>query len=297
MLLPSVLGFIFFLFLIPSSVFADNLLLNSSFEDITNGSPGSWTKSPSTAILSTSTTSKTGTASATINKTNSSTGSIYLYQDVDVEPDAFYSLSGYAVKNSSNFSWVILRISWRNSSTEISKSDSSQLTLDSSDFQELKIDSAQAPSQAIKARIELVANIVTVNPSNPALFDDINFSQVPIPDQPTPTPIPLPTNTPVPNTPVPSKTPTPAPTATKTPTPSPTKAPTKITPTKVDAKENKPTAILGASTIEEKPTPTPTAKPEETTNYIPLVLIGMGIVFLAGFAILSYPQLQFWKKQ
>ncbi len=75
-----------FLFL-PRGVFAANLLLNSSFENIENGAPSLWTKNVSTATLSVSSNAKTGTASASINKTNNTTGLIYLYQDVDVECD------------------------------------------------------------------------------------------------------------------------------------------------------------------------------------------------------------------
>jgi len=266
-----------FLFVLPlvNSSLAANLILNSSFEDPASGSPTSWTKNVSTATLSTSTTAKTGTSSASINKTNSTTGLIYLYQDVDVEPDAFYSMSGYAIKNSSNFSWVILRISWRSSTAEISKTDSSQLTSDSSDFQLLKIDSGQAPSQAVKARVELAANIVTVNPSNPVLFDDIDFFQIPAPDQPTPTP--APTSTPT-QTPTPTKTPTPTPIP-NTPTANPL-----------------PTDILGESTESGSfISPTETRlkknvlisnKSKSSNNVVQKISIGIGGIFLIACAIL-----------
>lgn len=201
--------FAFLLFSFPQKTFADNLLQNSSFEDSSSGAPNLWTKNVSTATLTISTTANSGTSSASINKTNGATGLIYLYQDVDVDVSAFYSLSGYVVKNDSRFSWVILRISWRTSSSEISKTDSSQLGGDSSAFQKLQIDSVQPPVNAVKARIELAANIQTANPSNPALFDDINFSQVEAPSQPTATPKPTPTPTPSP-----TPTPTPAPVST-----------------------------------------------------------------------------------
>ncbi len=175
-----------------SPIFADNLLINSSFEDITGGIPNNWTKNVSTATLGISSTVKEGTASASINKTNSSTGTIYLYQDVDIEPESYYSLSGYALKNSANFSWLVLRISWRNASSELSKTDSSRITSDATSFQSLNISAVQAPNQAIKARIELVANITTINPSNAALFDVISFSQISAPEQPIASPSPTP---------------------------------------------------------------------------------------------------------
>lgn len=221
--------FIFFLssLAFSSEIRADNLLLNSSFEDATNGMPNSWAKNVSTATLSTSSTAKTGTASASINKTNSTTGTIYLYQDVDIEPNSYYSLAGWVIKNDSKFSYSLLRISWRDASAEISKTDSSQLTSDLPTFQESKIDSVQAPDSSIKARIELLANISSPNPANPVLFDDISFSQVVAPEQPISTPIATTTTV---STPVPTaasiKTPTPVPTPTKTPLPSPTKTST-----------------------------------------------------------------------
>lgn len=277
-----------FLFVLPlvNSTLAANLLLNSSFEDPASGSPTSWTKSVSTATLSTSATAKTGTSSASINKTNSATGLIYLYQDVDVEPDAFYSISGYAIKNSANFSWVILRISWRSSSAEISKTDSSQLTSDSSDFQLLNIDSTQAPSQAIKARVELAANITTVNPGNPALFDDINFSQIPAPDQPTPTSVPTPT---------PSPTPTPTKTPTSTPKPN--------TPTpKISIGEILPTGVLGESTESAEiisPTNTLNKKvlvsnktKENNSNWFQKISMLVGVVFVAICGILIFREIR-----
>ena len=288
------IAFLFYFSLFASPSFAANLLSNPGFEDTASGSPTSWTKNVSTATLSISTTAKTGTSSASINKTNTTTGLIYLYQDVDVEPDAFYSVSGYAIKNSPNFSWVILRISWRSSSAEISKTDSSQLTSDSSDFQLLKIDSGQAPSQAIKARVELAANIVTVNPSNPVLFDDIDFSQVPAPDQPTPTPVP--TSTPTP-TPTPTKTPTSIPTKTPTPTP------ISNTPTSKPSLTPLPTSVLGESTESGAIVSPTNAKlnkkntlvsneSKNANNNFQKIFIFLGIVFIAACAILTFRKIK-----
>lgn len=192
---------LFFVFTKPALA---NLLLNYSFEEASSSAPLSWSKNVSTATLGISPTAKTGTTSASINKTNGSTGLIYLYQDVDIEPGSYYSLSGNAVKNSSQFSWVIFRISWRDSSSEISKTDSSQITGNSSDFQSLNIDSVQAPSQAVKARIELAGDITIANPDNPVLFDDIDFHQVEAPDQPTSTPVPTTSTPTTTNTPTPT---------------------------------------------------------------------------------------------
>jgi hypothetical protein len=276
-----------FLFL-PRGVFAANLLLNSSFENIENGAPSLWTKNVSTATLSVSSNAKTGTASASINKTNNTTGLIYLYQDVDVEPESFYSLSGYAVKNSPNFNWVILRISWRSASGEISKTDSSQLTSDSLDFQLLSVESVQVPTQAIKARIQLAANIVTPNPANPALFDDIDFSQVSPPDQPISTlpPIPEPTNTPIPTS-------TPSPTPTKKPTPTLKPSPT-LTPAGeiLGEEESSPGAFYPLEATEEGEA-TPEAGPSFKTRWLPKIFLGAGFLFLFGAAFwVWYTQLR-----
>lgn len=284
----ALIAFLFFSLVFPKQAFA-NLLLNSSFEEASSSAPLSWAKNVSTATLGISSTAKTGTVSASINKTNGTTGLIYLYQDVDIEPEAFYSISGYAVKNSANFSWVILRISWRSSSGEISKTDSSQLTSDSSDFQLLKIDSAQTPSQAIKARIELAANIATANPSNPALFDDIDFSQIPAPDQPTPTL--APTSTPTQPPPTPTKIPTP--TLTLKLTVSPT--PEEVLPTD---------EVLGESTESGGAvSPTDIKSPSENTliskkpkntnsNWFQKILIFIGVVFIAACGILTFREIK-----
>lgn len=268
-----------------SPVFAENLLLNSSFEDITSGVPNSWTKNVSTATLSTSSIVKTGTASASINKTNSTTGTIYLYQDIDVEPNSYYSLSGWAVKNDSKFSYVLLRVSWRDSSVEISKTDSPQLTSDSPTFQELKINSVQAPSQSVKARVELLANISTLNPSNPALFDDVNFSQVTAPEQPTSTPASSATSTQTP-----TATSTPAPTMVKTPTPTPTKTPTPLP--SVNA-TTEPTAELSVLALETNASATPedasgSAEVLAWAQDLPIIPIVLIILGASTFAVSGF---------
>lgn len=283
-----IFSFLFIFLLVKTPVYADNLLQNSSFEDVSSGVPNLWTKNVTTATLSISTTAKTGSSSASINKTNNSTGLIYLYQDVDVDPTAFYALSGYALKNDPKFSWVILRISWRNASSEISKTDSPQLTSDSIDFQQLQISSVQPPTQTIKARIELAANIQTANPTNPALFDDINFSQVEAPTQPTSTP-----------TLAPTATPTPTSTPTKTPSPTPTPIPTKIVVGFEDELASESGEALGTSSA-QSPRTFETAKPEvkileESENILQRVFIILGILTIITSAGIFIKQK--WIKQ
>lgn len=291
---PILLLLVFILFLLPNKVFAENLIVNPSFETITDSSPSLWIKSPSTATLLSSDTSKSGSSSAAINKTNNSTGLIYAYQDIDVEGGSFYTLSGSALKNNTNFNWVILRISWRDSSSnEASRTDSSQLTSDSSSFQDLQIQSVQAPSQAAKARVELATYIGTQNPSLPVLFDDIYFSQISPPEQPqsTPTPTPSPQNSPT-STPIPTKSPTPTP---KPSTPAPSIS--------LD-NESSEEAVLGESSESaamdslSNPSDSQTTKGKEIVlssreNNIGKTLIILGFVFILACGILfSWPHIR-----
>lgn len=275
---------LFCFFFLPVSSFAENLLLNSSFEESTGGIPIFWTKNVSTATFEASNTTKSGTQSASINKTNNSTGLIYAYQDVDIDTSSFYSLSGYAIKNDPKFSWIILRISWRDSSSEISKTDSSQLTLDSTDFQQIKIDSVQPPSQAIKARIELAANIISQNPNNPAVFDDISFSQVETPNQPTSAP-----------------TSTPTPTATKTPTPTltPTQTIVPVVTTPIlttNFASQSAQEILGESSAsaEERVTEIPkkTKINSDNFNFLPFIFVIIGSIAVLIPAAILYPNIK-----
>lgn len=281
----SIFTIIFFIF--SDKVYADNLLLNSSFEDVSNEAPNFWTKNVSTATLSTSSTVKTGTESASISKTNNTTGTIYLYQDVDVEHNSYYSLAGWTVKNDSRFNYSLLRISWRDESAEISKTDSSQLTSDLPTFQELKIDSVQAPSSSIKARIELLANISSPNPTNPVLFDDVSFSQVVAPEQPISTPVVTTTIVPTP-TPTPTKTlvPTPA----KTPTPKPT--PSQMANILGEATVDPPRDIAGLALENDTPTFSPTPSSGEESHgkspYIAGALIVSGLAFIGGSFYMAF---------
>lgn len=276
---------ILYLLFLKEDVYAANFLLNSSFEENSGGIPNSWTKNVSTATMSASPTANTGSASLSINKLNGTTGSIYAYQDADVEADSYYSLSGYAVKNSSNFAWVVLRISWRNSSSsEISKTDSSQLTTDSTSFQPVKIESVQAPSSATKARIELVGNITTANPSSPLLFDDIEFSQILPPEQPTSTP-------PIVSTATPTSV---QQTLTQTPTPTATVTPKAAKVTEA-SQGGTPPLILGVQEATSTGTSSAVESEEtqngpKTENYI------AGALLVSGTSLLGIAAFSFWRK-
>lgn len=282
-LLSLVVFLLFFISVIPQA-YAQNLILNPSFE--TSSSVDNWNEYPGTATLTTSNTAKTGNFSASLNKTNNKLGSIYLYQDVDVDTSQYYSLSGYVLKNSSNFDHILLRISWRDSSlAQISVTDSDELTIDSSNFQVLSISSVQPPQNALKARIELLANISTANPQNPALFDDIEFSEVSPPTQvpSTPTPKPSPTLTPTP-TPTPNSTPNPTINPTIKPTLKTTVKPT-ISPTKISFKTSSPRAsVAGNFTISPNPSPSVLQSKSNSSDLIvKLLLVFGGILLLVSF--------------
>lgn len=127
-------------------------------------------------------------------------------------------------------------------------------------------------------------------------------TSTPVPDTPTsppstpteaftPTSKP-PTFTPKPPTATPKNTATlkataiPSPTSKPTPTTTPKKSSAVIA--QVAKEENiGPTSVLGIAQ-EEKPSPTPSQEKNNTTNYLPFILIGIGIVFIAGFGILIY---------
>ena len=203
-------------------------------------------------------------------------------------------MSGSVVKNSANFAWVVLRISWRDSSLiEKSQTDSPKLTSDSSDFQNVTIDSVQAPAGAAKSRIELVANIINPNPANPVLFDDISFSEISPPQQSQSTPVeePISTITPT-NTPTPRLTATPTLKITLKPTAKPSPSiQSKLIATK--------SGVLGQSSKSaEIQLPTEAQKEikiasERSNNLLPKILILIGIVFLIACAIVVfYPYLR-----
>ena len=199
----------------PKLVFAENLLLNSGFEDgISNWSKYGGTLGTSSSIVN------SGTVSATLTSTTSSTK--WIYQVVSVTGGTFYSFSGYVQKNDSNISSILLRTSWYSSAdgggSELSHTDSTAtLTDNNSSFQLLSTGSVVVPDDANSARAKAVVAFSSTSQTI-AYFDDFVFQQVP-----SPTPTPTPTLTPTPTS-------TPAPTATPTMTPTliPTKAPTLI---------------------------------------------------------------------
>ncbi len=302
----SICLFLYLFFFFPSSVLASNLLLNPSFEEVSSDTPVSWVKNVSTMSFSLFSPGSEGINAASLNKQNNTTGSIYIYQDVDVEPESYYKLTGKIQKNSPSFSYVILRISWRGTGGEVSKTDSSQLTENSLGYKDVSIEAVQAPLSAIKARIELLGNITSPNPQTAILFDQISFTQISPPEQPavviTPTPTLLtPTPTPTkPPSPTPLKTPTPT-TFLKIPTPSISKIPTPfLSPSIISTSsstEEFQEEVLG---VTSDITPTPTIIVEQlqyednTSSVSAVILMGIGGFLLLGCAIIIYRS---WREQ
>ena len=301
----SICLFLYLFCFFPSSVLASNLLLNPSFEEVSSDTPVSWVKNVSTMSLSLFSPGSEGVNAASLNKQNNTTGSIYIYQDVDVEPESYYKLTGKIQKNSPSFSYVILRISWRGTGGEVSKTDSPQLTENSLGYKDVSIEAVQAPLSAIKARIELLGNITSPNPQTAILFDQISFTQISPPEQPAVVITPTPTSL----TPTPTPTKTPSPTPLKTPTPTPTKTPTPSifkTPTPFLS----PSIISSSSSTDEFQeevlgitsdiTPTPTIIVEQlqyednTSSVSAVILMGIGGFLLLGCAIIIYRS---WREQ
>lgn len=155
-----------------------NLLQNPSFEQGT----APWLSGPSGAtFIITSTQVYSGTWAASLNKEVGAVP-IYIYQDVPVVGGGYYTLSGWAYKDSPNFRSVYLRIEWRDAWGEIYHVDSHILTDDEEAYQRLCIpgecdgDGVQAPNNAVEARIKCVADIQEADPETPIFFDELSFT-------------------------------------------------------------------------------------------------------------------------
>jgi len=161
-----------------------NLLQNPGFEEGTN----SWLPDHSFTDFITVTHPypvHLGEWAASLNRTEHGLGGeIYIYQDVPVLGGQPYSLSGWAYKNDSAFNCVKLRIEWRDAASQPVGNDeeSHPLTDDEDAYHLLCIPrecdgtGVPAPPNAVKARIEGVAIVVSPNPQTPIFFDDLSFT-------------------------------------------------------------------------------------------------------------------------
>lgn len=156
-----------------------NLLQNPGFEE---GKIG-WSSWPQDASFTiTNTQIYSGSWAASLNRTDGAGGEIYISQDVPVVGGGYYTLSGWAYKDSPDFQSVYLRIEWRDASEEIYHVDSHILTDDEDIYHRLCVprecngDGVQAPDNAVKARIKAIAVIGDPNPQTPVFFDDLSFT-------------------------------------------------------------------------------------------------------------------------
>ena len=275
-----------FLFL-PKKVFAQNLLQNPGFENISNSLPTSWEMYPGTATMSAvSTPVKSGEYALSINKTNDATGTIYAYQDVDIDGGRTYKLSGYVQKNDANFAWVVLRINWRRDGESIESVDSPRLEENTNEYKIATLDSALAPDEATIARVEAVANINIPNPVTPVFFDELILEEV----QPTPTS--EPEDTPEP-TDTPTSTPIPTPTPTKKPTPTLKPSPTSTPAGEILGEEESATSAFYPLEATGEAETSQESTSSFKIRWLPKIFLGAGFLLLFGAALwVWYTQLR-----
>jgi hypothetical protein len=146
----------------------DNLLSNGGFEDGTS----SWNTSYGATFVTITEPVSSGLWAASLYR-GGTTGEIWIYQDVPVEPSATYTLTGWALKNDSHFDPVCLRIEWPGS-TALPSDDC--LYGDNDYYRPITIGPTLPPSDASVARIKAVADIFAANPPGPVYFDELSFT-------------------------------------------------------------------------------------------------------------------------
>jgi hypothetical protein len=150
----------------------DNLLGNGGFEQGTSG----WAASYGTTFVTVTDPVSTGNWAAAITGT---TGSVWIYQDVDIIPGATYTLTGWVYKDDDAYRYALLRIEWW--PTGSGMVESGQLTDDNDFYRPITAGPAVAPLNTSKARIKLMANIRTANPSHPIYFDELSLTSTMMP--------------------------------------------------------------------------------------------------------------------
>lgn len=146
----------------------DNLLSNGGFEDGTS----SWNTSYGATFVTVTEPVSSGLWAASLYR-GGTTGEIWIYQDVPVEPSATYTLTGWALKNESLFLRVCLCIEWPGSEGPASEDCFSG---DNNYYRPITIGPTLPPSDASVARIKAVAEILGANPPSPVYFDELNFT-------------------------------------------------------------------------------------------------------------------------
>lgn len=274
------------LLLVTTPTFAVNLLSNPGFEENMNG----WSLAPSTATASATIAQKrSGVYGGLLTKQLSSSWA-YLSQQIIIEADKFYKLSGWGFSNDNFITNIKLRFYWLDfSKTKISTTPvEKEVTTKNAAFQFIETESVVAPASAQFADVQVYIFLNTASPPTPAVFDDLVFEEVV-----SPSPSPAPTPTP---TPSPTPTPTPSPTAsTKTPTPTPVPKATGVDASLAySTKKSNTDFVLG---VQESPVVEGTESGASTAEegseqgkkpFLAIGLIALGLAFLAisGYAFL-----------
>jgi len=159
-----------------------NLLQNPGFEEGT----ASWLPDHSFTDFITITHPypvHSGEWAASLNRIDGAGGEIYIYQDVPVIGGQAYSLFGWAYKNDSGFSCAKLRIEWKDATLQTIVDEESYPLEENKDAYHLLCiprecdgTSVAAPPNAVKARIEAVAIVVSPNPEISVFFDGLSFT-------------------------------------------------------------------------------------------------------------------------
>jgi hypothetical protein len=150
----------------------DNLLGNGGFEQGTSV----WTAQYGTTFITVTDPVSSGNWAAAITGT---TGSVWIYQDVDIIPGATYTLTGWVLKDDDAYRYALLRIEWWPTGSGIV--ESGQLTDDNDFYRPITAGPAVAPPNTSRARIKLIADIRTPTPSHSIYFDELSLTSTMMP--------------------------------------------------------------------------------------------------------------------
>ena len=166
-LCPAVLGLtpvvLSFFLSLETALGYDNLLRNGGFEQGTSGRTAPY----GTTFITVTDPVSSGNWAAAISGT---TGSIWIYQDVEMIPGATYTFTGRIHKNEAGFDEACLGIEWLDSgSPDVQKC----LSGDNTFYRPLTVSVAAAPSGTSRARIMARAEILSAEHTNPIYFDEL----------------------------------------------------------------------------------------------------------------------------
>lgn len=229
--------------------------------------------------------------------------SSYGYQVVipNIEGGMFYQAQAFGKSNNLSTASFFIRVAWYSSSdgsgSQLSTPSDSNQGISGNDWVELKTSAIQAPASANSAKFRLVLTSNSTGNLATAFFDDVNFSEAV-----APTLSPIPTFTPTPilkptNTPTPTVKPTNIPTVTKAISKTLPSNAANVISTMISPSQNK--DVLAGSTnssvnnFEEPKKEARKANILENNNFLPIIFIAIGVVFLLACVILFfYPNIK-----